>query len=86
MAGRTALPTERVLEVMKEMGTARLDDLAEFLGYHRTTVQRKADGLVAQGKLTCADGITGIGGEERQYTYGDGSPEQGMAEPAEIAA
>lgn len=83
MAGRTALATDRVME---EMGNARLDDLAEHLGYHRNTVQRKAEQLVAEGKLELIEGVRGPGGEERQYKYGDGSPEQGMAEEPPLNA
>jgi DNA-binding MarR family transcriptional regulator len=65
-----------VLATVAEVGSARLDDLAEYLGWHWHTVRRSADGLVAQGKLTVLPGHYPETNAARVYVYGDGSPEQ----------
>lgn len=78
MAGRTWLRDEDVMRVMREVGRARLDDLAEHLGYHRVTVQRRADRLAADGQLEVVEGVRGPGGSEREYVCGDGGKEQNM--------
>jgi predicted ArsR family transcriptional regulator len=40
---------ERYVEVLAEVGSARLDDLAEHLNVSTTTARRRLDGLVARG-------------------------------------
>ena len=61
---------EEALEVMREMGTAHLFDLAEHFGFHKTTVKSNLDGLVYQEKLKVSPE------DKHVYIYGDGTPEQ----------
>ena len=72
-----------VLGAMREMGTARLDDLAEHLGVGENHARISAEALCEAGKLRAVPGRAGRagrrgGGRKREYVYGDGSPEQGM--------
>jgi predicted ArsR family transcriptional regulator len=75
-----------LLEIMREMGQARLDDLAEFMEVTEMYVRINAEILVERGELTAIPARRGRSSaqarDSRIYMYGDGSPEQGSRGPS----
>lgn len=78
MNNTAAITQDQILYVVKEVGEATLEDLATHLNVHKSTILRKADGLVSQGKLTHNFQSLSSGRPTKVYKYGDGTPEQGV--------
>lgn len=85
---REIVTQEDILKVMAEVGQALIVDLCEHFKVHRTTMMRKADGLVAQGKLTCEwhRPPNRRSRPAKLYIYGDGSPEQATPQRKESSS
>lgn len=69
------LEPEAVLHAIKAVGTATLEDLAEYFEVHEGTIRRKVEALEYRGEIKKVPG-TGKPRIPAIYQYGDGSPEQ----------